>query len=327
LGLTATKAPAQDKASDQLNQVIQYYINLEIDKGLELAQKFIARDDLTAQDSIAGFAVMSMLTYCKGEDYKKKAFGYLDKIATLGPCKIHLPYDFWPKPIREKWYNILKARDQLTCPPESKDIQTVAIMEFDNYSVGKYQEQLGFITKGLADFFESDFAKISDLKVVERDKIDVILKEIELGESGVVDVATAVRAGKLLGAQLMIFGSITQLDDKNTKMLVKAVKVETSEIIATVEKEGKPEYFKMEKELVEDMANKLQLTLNDDTKAMIEESGTDSEDAATLYSQGLYYMDQYDYKKAYEFFKKAYDMDNTFVEAKKKMDIYRPLAV
>ena len=63
-GLTVTDAGAQDKASDQLNQVIQHYINLEIDQGLELAQKFIAREDLSAQDSIAGF-VSSIIEHRK----------------------------------------------------------------------------------------------------------------------------------------------------------------------------------------------------------------------------------------------------------------------
>jgi len=46
----------------------------------------------------------------------------------------------------------------------------------------------------------------------------------------------------------------------------------------------------------------------------------------SLYAKGLEYMDRYDYKKAYDFFKQAYELDNTFVEAKRKMDIYRPLA-
>ena len=60
--------------------------------------------------------------------------------------------------------------------------------------------------------------------------------------------------------------------------------------------------------------------------AMLDAGGTESFDAATLYSKGLHYMDKYDYKKAYDFFKLAYEKDNSFVEAKQKMDIYRPLA-
>jgi TolB-like protein len=320
-------AQSESKVSDRLGEAIKYYSELEFDKGLAVAQELLQGGDLDSKDSVGVYAVMSMLTYGKGEEFIKKSYGYLEKMAGIGPCKVHLPYEFWPQQLRDRWYKIAHSKNTLTCPEDAdKEIKTVAIMEFDNYSVGKYQEELGFITKGLADFFEADFAKISDLNVVERDKIDFILQEIALAESGVVDKATAVRAGKLLGAQLMVFGSITQLDSKNTRMLVKVVKVETSEILTTVERDGKPEYFKMEKELVKELAEKLNITLNKETIEQLDESGTESMDAATLYSQGLYHMDQYDYKKAYEFFKLAYDQDNSFAEAKRKMDIYRPLA-
>jgi tetratricopeptide (TPR) repeat protein len=104
------------------------------------------------------------------------------------------------------------------------------------------------------------------------------------------------------------------------------VNVETSEITASVDKEGKPDYSKMEKELVVDLSDKLNVKLNPTQIGMIEEGGTDSYDATELYSKGLEYMDKYDYKQAYEYFKKAYETDSSFVEAKRKMDIYRPLA-
>jgi TolB-like protein len=318
---------ADSKVSEQLAEAFKLYTELEFDKGLAITSKLLERPDVEARDSIAIFAVMSMLTYSKGQAFFDESFTYLEKMAVIGPCKVHLPYDFWPQQLRDRWFKIAKDKNALICPNDGeKEIQTIAIMEFDNYSVGEYQEKLGFISKGLAEFFETDFAQISDLRVVERDKIDYILQEIELAQSGKVSQETAVRIGKLLGAQLMVFGSISQIDSKNTRMLVKAVNVETSEIIAAVEKQGKPEYFKMEKELVRELAEKLNFALDKETIDQIEEMGTQSDDAATLYSQGLYYMDQYDYKKAYEFFKKAYEMDNTFDEAKRKMEIYRPLA-
>jgi TolB-like protein len=320
---------AQEKVevADQLAEAFKFYTELEFDKGLAVADELLARNDLMAKDSIAIYAVMSMLTYSKGRAHIDQSFEYLEKMAAIGPCELHLPYEFWPQQLRDRWFSIAKDRNALVCPQDAgKEIKTIAIMEFDNYSVGKYQEELGYITKGLADFFETDFAAISDLKVVERDKIDFILKEIEMSQSGQVSTAAAVQAGKILGAQLMVFGNIMQTDSRKTHMLIKVVKVETSEIIATVTREGKPDYFKMEKELVKELADKLDLTINKEAAEYIDESGTASADAATLYSKGLYYMDQYDYKQAYEFFKMAYEKDNTFAEAKRKMDIYRPLA-
>ncbi len=201
-------------------------------------------------------------------------------------------------------------------------------MDFDNYSTGKYQEKLGFLTKGLSDAFEADFGELHDLKVVERDKIDFVLKEIMMSKEGLVDESTAVRAGKLLGAQIMVFGSVVQTDDKHARMMVKAVKVETSEILATAERKGKPDFFAMEEELVTDLAQKLNLAINPEIEHRIESNGTrNNEPPPDLYAQGLYYVDHYEYAKAYDCFKKAYDLDDTYSDAKKKMDIYRPLAL
>ncbi len=320
------QAQVASDVSEELSKAINFYSELEFDKGLELTQSLLAGGLLDAKDSIAVYAVTSMLTFGKGKEFENKSYRLLETMAGIGPCKIPLPYDFWPQQLRDRWYSIAKEKGALVCEQASTEITTIAIMEFDNFSVGKYQEELGFVTKGLADFFEVDFSKISSLRVVERDKIEFILDELKLSQEGMVSSSTAIKVGKLLGAQIMVFGSVTQLDSRNAKMLIKAVKVETSEIIAAVDKDGRPNFFKMQKELVKELAGKLDVALDSKTEKLLDEGGTESYDAATLYSKGLYFMDRYEYKKAYEFFKSAYDLDNSFVEAKQKMDIYRPLA-
>lgn len=310
----------------RLAEAIDLYSNLEFEKGLAITNELIKQDNLTGKDSIAIYEVMSIITYAKGLEYQRKAYDFLSKIVTIDPCLIVFPREIWPSELRDEWYKLTQAKGRLVCEEASDPaIKTIAIMEFDNYSVGKFQDELGFLAKGLADFFQHDFSQISSLKVVERDKIDYVLKELELSESGKIDKATAARVGKMLGAQLMVFGSITQLSAKSTRMIVRVVKTETSEIIASVDKEGKPDYVALEKELVNELAEKLNIMLTDETKLILKESNTESMDAAKLYAQGLEYMDQYDYKKAYEYFKLAYDADNTFTEAKRKMEIYRPL--
>ncbi|MFQ5454185.1 MAG: CsgG/HfaB family protein, partial [Candidatus Zixiibacteriota bacterium] len=173
--------------------------------------------------------------------------------------------------------------------------------------------------------FVNDFQIISSLRVIERANLDALLKEHELSQTGKVDKSTAIEIGKLLGAQLMVFGSITQLDDKHTRMVARAVKVETSEIITSVDIEGKPEYFKLEKELVKQLADKLDIDLNKKTMELIDKNGTDSDEAANFYAKGLYFMDRYDYSNAYDNFKKAYEIDDEFVQAKNMLDTYQPL--
>jgi hypothetical protein len=175
--LTAASSSAQEKSvADKLGEALNFYNELEYDKGVAIADELLARTDLTPNDSIAIFEVLSIITYAKGESFLQKAIGYLDRITTIGPCVVPLPRDIWPQELRDRWYRILKGQNKLTCEQSDANLKTIAIMEFDNFSTGKYQEELGLLAKGLADFFAYDFAKISDFKVVERDKIDFILR-------------------------------------------------------------------------------------------------------------------------------------------------------
>jgi TolB-like protein len=312
--------------TERLAKAVNVYLDGEFDSGLAITDELLSRKNLAAGDSIAILEVKSIITYAKGQKYKREAYGYLQRISTIGHCLMNFPREMWPSELRDKWYEISKSKDMLVCTNETgPDTRTIAIMEFDNFSTGKYKESLGDLSKGLADFFEYDFSKFSGVKIVERDKLDYLLREAKLSQEGKIDPATAVRIGKMLGAQMMVFGSITQLDGKNARMVVRVVNVETSEIVTTADREGKPNFVEMEKELVKDIAGKLDLALSKEAGAAIDESATPDMDAARLYSLGLKYMDEYQYEKAYDYFKKAYEKDNSFVEAKKKMEIYKPL--
>jgi len=322
--------PAQQESetiATALSEAMDLYSVGKINDGLKITQDLLEREGLLSVDSIAIYEVMSLLTYSKGVDYMKLSMDYLKKISDIGPCLIRLPREMWPQELRDAWNKLQYGSDGFLCSQETRsDVKTIAFMEFDNNSVGKYQEELGPLGKGLAGLFAHYFRNISSFTVIERDKINVVLTELELQKSGAVDRSTAVRVGKIIGAQYMVFGSLMQLDDKNSIMLVRVVDVETSEIIESIDKEGKPEFAKAVKEMVGELSGKLNVVLNDDVKKLIQEAGTDSDNAVTLYSKGLEYMDRYEYKKAYDYFKQAYDLDNDFVEAKRKMDIYRPLA-
>lgn len=319
-----------EKAStvpEQLAEAVRLYSDLEFEKALAVANDLLARPGLTTQDSVAILEVLSIVNYAKGVEFQRKAFSYLEQISKIGPCVLQLPRDIWPQELRTKWFRLTNAKDSLVCHINSEpNVKTIAILPFDNYSVGKYQQELGMLSKALSEFMVLDFLKLGTMKVVERDKIDFIMKELELQKSGAVDQATAAKIGKIVGAQYMVFGSITQLDDKTAAMLARVVKVETSEIVASADVSGKPEYLKMQKDLVADLAKRLDGTLGNNIRQLIQDASTETMDAAKYYSQGLELVDQYEYKKAYDAFKKAYEMDKTFAEAKKKMDVYRPLA-
>lgn len=71
----------------------------------------------------------------------------------------------------------------------------------------------------LVDFFTEQLvdAKLDgsrDFRIIDREYMDDLRKEIEYSLSGMVDTVAAIRAGKQLGAQLILVGSITNLSVK-----------------------------------------------------------------------------------------------------------------
>lgn len=85
-------------------------------------------------------------------------------------------------------------------PPEPN---TIAIQPFSNRSNPIYAP----LAKGIAAMIITDLSKVPGLKVLEREKVQKLLDEIRLGESGLVGDETAVKAGRLLRAEKVFVGT------------------------------------------------------------------------------------------------------------------------
>jgi TolB-like protein len=107
---------------------------------------------------------------------------------------------------------------------------TVAIMFFNNNAFGSGARDYDGLSKGIADFLITEMAVNSNIRVVERDQVQKLIDEQKLVTNGVVDRESAVRVGKLLGAQHMIFGGFMADPKGNVRIDARAVDVGTSEI-------------------------------------------------------------------------------------------------
>jgi TolB-like protein len=116
---------------------------------------------------------------------------------------------------------------------------TVAVLYFD-YD-GK-DPQIGLLRKGLAQMLISDLSVLEGIRIVERDRLEDILKELKLGQSGKIDKASAAKVGKLLGARYMVLGGY--FDVMNTlRADARVVEVETGKVVQSVGATGKPDDF------------------------------------------------------------------------------------
>jgi TolB-like protein len=115
----------------------------------------------------------------------------------------------------------------------------VAVLYFDNNSFGKDHSDYDGLGKGIADLLINDMASNTAMRVVERDRIQSILQEQELVRTKSIDPQTAVRLGKILGAQYMITGGFMS-DGKGTLVLTsRVISVETSAITNPVKLQAK----------------------------------------------------------------------------------------
>ena len=168
-------------------------------------------------------------------------------------------------------------------------------------------------------------AKVSQLKVVERDRINFLVDELKLQQSDLVDKSTAVKLGKLVGAHTLLMGGFMKISKKQFRIDARLVKVETGEIIKAEYVEGKSdEIMKLEKELVLKMLADLDVTPSEAEEEAIMEGKDTGFDALYHYSRGLAYEDKKDYVAAFQQYRKALDISPGYVEAEKKMSRLEP---
>lgn len=115
-------------------------------------------------------------------------------------------------------------------PKRHKADIIIAILPFNNNSPDKSLDSTGVT---LADLISAQMAAKKGFKLVERQRIEEILSEMKLGMTGMIDQNTAIQVGKMLGANVMVFGSFSTLG-KKVLLTIRLVKVETGEIVGGV---------------------------------------------------------------------------------------------
>lgn len=193
---------------------------------------------------------------------------------------------------------------------------TVAVLYFQNLGKNK---QLDPLQKGITEMIITDLSKVKKLKVVERVKLQKLLDEISLGQSGIVDPATAPRVGRLLGASTLMNGSFLELDQDNVRFDVNMTGVKDATKQNSTNMTGSlKEFFKAQKELTFDLIAKLGYTISDEEREAIQIIPTESFLAFQAYSKGLDMEDKGQMQQAAEQYKQAAAIDPGFSEASAK---------
>lgn len=107
--------------------------------------------------------------------------------------------------------------------------KTIAVAGF-SYADGRASTDGGVVSERLT----TELIKTGKLKVVERKEIEKVLRELKLQVSGQMDQAAAKQLGKLLGADLLVLGTMTELPGKKLELNVRLAGVESGEAYSAV---------------------------------------------------------------------------------------------
>ncbi|MGB5156611.1 MAG: CsgG/HfaB family protein [Desulfobacterales bacterium] len=188
---------------------------------------------------------------------------------------------------------------------------TVAVCYYDDLSKDK---SLHAFRKGLAAMIITDLSKIKSLQVVERIRLQALLEEMKLGQSGIVEMNTAPKVGKLLGARNIVLGN---LSPGSIKAITTIALTETENIkgsaSASVEKD---KFFELPMIIIKDIARIMGLKLTDEEKKAIGIPHTKVYNALVYYGNALDALDAGKWKEAKYYFDMSIKEDPMFDLAK-----------
>lgn len=175
------------------------------------------------------------------------------------------------------------------------------------------------LERGFADMLTTDLARSSQLTLVERSRMQALLDEMALQQSGATDASTNVRAGKLIRAGRVVQGSILQVSGTQLRVDAAVVDVPTTQVQGTVSAADQLEQvFDLEKKIALDLFTQLGVTLTVAERNAVERRPTRSLAAFLAYSRGLTAEDEGRYDDASRYFNDAVRLDPGFGAAQQK---------
>lgn len=193
----------------------------------------------------------------------------------------------------------------------------IAVFPFANGgSYGQSKEDFDALERGMAGMMISELTQNPAARLVEREQVQRLLDEQNLGAQGRVDPQTAAKVGKVVGARYIILGNFIDFYG-DFRVDVRLVNTETGEIVKT-------ESDRQQREHLYDIVRNVAAKLMKDANLPALQRGASNEqrmnrqvptEALTYYSRALLYQDRGQKDKAVEMFNRALAIFPDYAEA------------
>jgi len=213
-------------------------------------------------------------------------------------------------------------RDERLLNPATFSPSAVGVSPLEVASDDSTLTPLGY---GLADLLIADLAISPQLTIVDRVRVDALLRELQLSKSGRADTLSAPQIGKLVGASRLVNGMITPLPGSRLTVDARVTSVERGEVV------GQPlqqytsvaEILDSEKALAMELFLELGVRLTEAQRAQLEKRPTRYLSAFLAYARGAAAEAQWNLDAAASYYGAAVAIDPGFTLAQTRLAAVR----
>ncbi len=192
----------------------------------------------------------------------------------------------------------------------------IAVLPFNNGgSYGQGKEDFDALERGIAGMMISELSQNPAARVVERQEVQRLVDEQNLGAQGRVDPQTASKVGKLVGARYYVLGTFIDFYG-DFRVDVRLVNTETGEVVKTESERMQRDHMY---DIIRNVAARL---MKDASLPPLQRPAGDQRmsrqvptEALTYYSRALLYSDHGQKDKAVEMFNRALAIFPDYAEA------------
>lgn len=200
----------------------------------------------------------------------------------------------------------------IPAPPNS-----IGVLYFSNKSG---RPNLDPLQKGMAVMLISDLAKVEEIQVVERIRMQALLDEMDLGASALMDAETAPRVGKLLGAYYLAGGDILKGREEELEIDPSLLDVPFEQVIEQPSAAGAlEELFTLEKVILFNIIKELKIYISPEKEAELRKPLSTSIAALLALFLGIEHSDKGQYSDAANMYEQALIEDPNLKLAKSSL--------
>lgn len=191
-------------------------------------------------------------------------------------------------------------------------INTIGVLPLSVVTTDTTYASMGF---GVAALMANDLSRSKNLIVVERLRLDAVLRELNLVSGGRVDSTSAPRLGRIVGARRVVVGGMTIRPGGALQMGSQVANATTGVVDAALSSNATvTQIFDAEKAMVFRLFDALGVTLSPSERRTVERVPTRSLAAFLAFSNGARAEFARDYAGAVANYRTASRLDPNFIE-------------